>query len=98
MPRERATIYARVGAHYIFNYHALFSAGFYKTSKEGQRIDEVDFSVNLKINQNVTEFGSKNIDIKSELEQKNQSQETKIRGWIFDKIISKRTFFLKLVI
>ena len=43
MSRERATIYARVGAQYIFIYHALFSAGFYKISKEGQRIDEVDF-------------------------------------------------------
>ena len=41
--RERATNYARIIAQYIFIYHRLFSAGFYKVSKEGQRIDEVDF-------------------------------------------------------
>ena len=41
--REGATIYARIIAHYTFIYHTLFSVGFYKISKEGQRIDEVDF-------------------------------------------------------
>ena len=52
------------------------------------------FFVNLNINQIVTESVNKNIDIKSQLEHKIESQETKDRGWIFDKIISKRTIFL----
>ena len=51
--------------------------------------------VDLNINQNVTDSGNRNIHIKSQLEHKIQSQETKKRGWIFDKIISKRTNFFK---
>ena len=43
MSRAKATIYARIIAQIIFIYHTLFSDGFYKISKEGQRIDEVDF-------------------------------------------------------
>ena len=53
------------------------------------------FFVNLNINQNVTEAGNENIDIKSQLEHKIQSQETKDRGWIFGEIFSKRTNFVK---
>ena len=78
---------------YIFLPYLFFSWLFYKISKEGQRIDEVDFFVNLNINQIVTESVNKNIDIKSQLEHKVQSQETKIREWILDKIISRRTIF-----
>ena len=56
------------------------------------------FFVDLSINQNVTESGNKNIDIRFQLEHKIQGQETKGRGWITDKIILKRTIFLGLVI
>ena len=52
------------------------------------------FFVYLNFNQKVTESGNKSIDIKSQLEHKIQSQETKDKRWIFDKIISKRTIFL----
>ena len=52
------------------------------------------FFVDLNINQNVTESVSKNIDLKSQLEHKIQSQETKDNRWIFDKIFSKTTIFL----
>ena len=38
-----ATFYARIRAQYMFIHHTLLSAGFYNLSKEGQRIDEVDF-------------------------------------------------------
>ena len=51
------------------------------------------FFVYLNFNQKVTESGNKSIDIKSQLEHKIQSQETKDKRWIFDKIISKRTIF-----
>ena len=88
-----ATIYARIKAQFLFIYHTLFSAGFYKISKEGQRIDEVDFFVNLNINQIVTESGNKNIDIKSQLEQKIQSRGTKVKGLIFDKNYFKENNF-----
>ena len=48
----------------------------------------------MNINHKFTETDIDNIDVKSQLEQQIQIQETKESRWIFDKIISmKRRFF-----
>ena len=81
-----ATIYARLINQYKFKHHILFSASFYKINEEDQRSDEIELSINLKINNNLTETDINNIDVKSQLEHQIQVQETKETGWIFDKI------------
>ena len=83
-----ATIYARLINQYKFKYHILFSASFYKINEEDQRSDEIELFINLNINNNLTETDINNIDFKSQLEYQIQIQETKVSGWIFDKINS----------
>ena len=53
--KEMATIYARLINQYKFIYHLLSSASFYKVNEEDQRSDEIELSINLKINNNLTE-------------------------------------------
>ena len=48
-------------------------------------LNEIEFYINLNINQNITESNIGNIDIKSPLEHETQNQETKDSGWRFDK-------------
>ena len=64
----------------------MFSASFYKINEEDQRNNEIELYINLKINSNLTESDIDNMDIRSQLEQQIQVQETKESGWIFDKI------------
>ena len=75
--KEMATIYARLINQYKFRYHILFSASFYKINEEDQRSDEIDLFINLNIDNNLTETGINNIDVKSQLEHHFQVQETK---------------------
>ena len=49
----------------------------------------------MKINNNLTESDIDNIDVRSQLENQIQIQETKESGWIFDKINSMKTSFNK---
>ena len=62
-----AATYARLLNHYIFKYHVLFSASFFKINEEDQRSDEIEFCINLNINNNLTEKDINDIDIKSQL-------------------------------
>ena len=93
--KKMATIYARLINRYKFKYHILFSESFYKNNEEDQRSDEIEFLINLNINNNLTETDINNIDVKSQLEQQIQVQETKESGWVFDKINSMKTRFYK---
>ena len=63
-----ATIYNRILNQYMFKYHILFSASFYKIKKEDQRSDEIELFINLNINKNLTESDISNIDVISQLE------------------------------
>ena len=65
---ELSVIYARLINQYIFNYHTLFSASFYKINEEDQRNNEIELYKNLKINRNLTESDIDNFDVKSQLE------------------------------
>ena len=49
----------------------------------------------MKINNNLTESDIDDIDVRSQLEQQIQVQETKESGWIFDKINSMKISFYK---
>ena len=92
--KELSVIYARIINQYKFKYHTLFSASFYKFNEEDQRNNEIELYINLKINNILTESDIDNIDIRSQLEQQTQVQETKESGWIIDKINSmKRSFY-----
>ena len=93
--KELSFIYARLINQYKFKYHTLFSASFYKINEEDQSNSEIELYMNLKINNNLTESDIENIDIRSQLEQQNQVQETMESGWIFDKINSMKISFYK---
>ena len=88
--KELSVVYAKLINQYKFKYHTLFSAIFYKINEEDQRNNEIELYMNLKINHNLTESDIDNIDVRSQLEQQIQIQETKESGWIFDKINSKK--------
>ena len=95
--KELSVIYARIINQYKFKYHTLFSASFYKTVEEDQRNNDIEFYMNLKINHNLTEPDIDNIDVRSQLDQQIQIQETKESGWIFDKINSMKVSVYKTV-
>ena len=93
--KELSVIYASLINQYKFKYHTLFSASFYKINEEDQRNNEIELYINLKINNNLTESDIDNIDVRSQLEQQIQVQETKESGWIFDKTNSMKISFYK---
>ena len=95
--KEMAIIYARLKNQYKIKYHTLFSAIFCKINEEDQRSDETQLFISLKINYNLTESDIDNIDVKAQLEQQIQFQETKENGLMFDKFISMKLDFIKLV-
>ena len=90
-----ATIYARIINQYKFKYPILFSASLYKINEEDQRSEEIELFINSNIIHKLTENDIYNIDHRSRLEHKNQIQETKEFGWIFDKINSMKLGFYK---
>ena len=57
-------IYVRLIDHYMFNYHKLFSASFYKINEEDQRNTETELYINPNINHILTETDIDNIDVK----------------------------------
>ena len=81
-----ATIYKRLMNQYIFKYHNLFWASFYRINEKDQRKNEIEFFISLNINQNLTETDVDNFDVKSQIEHQIQILETKENGWIFDKL------------
>ena len=90
-----SVIYARLINQYKFKNHILFSASFYKINEEDHRTDEIEIFNNLNINNNLTETDVNKIDVKSQLENQIQIQETKESGWIFDKFSSMKIRFYK---
>ena len=93
--KELSVIYARLINQYLFKYHILFSASFYKINEEDQRSNEIELYINLNINHDLTETDIGNIDVRSQLEHQIQIQETKESGWIFDKYNSVKISFYK---
>ena len=49
-----SVIYAMIMNQYIFKYHTLFSARFYKINEEDQRNNEIELNINLNVNHNLT--------------------------------------------
>ena len=93
--KELSVIYARLINQYIFKFHTLFSAGFYKINEEDQRYNEIELYINLKNNHNLRESDIANFDVRSQLEHQIQIQETKESRWIFDKINSMKISYHK---
>ena len=88
------TIYARLLNQYKLKYPMIFSPSFYKIKEGDQRSNEIDLSINLNINNNLTESDN-NMDVKPQLEHRIQYQETKESGWTFDKFNSMKKRFYK---
>ena len=82
IPKEMATIYARLTNQYKFKYHILFSASFYKINEEDQRSDGTELFFNFNNIHKLLETDIDNIDVKSQLEHQFQIQETK-NGLVF---------------
>ena len=95
--KELSVIYARLVNRYKYKYHTLFSASFHKINAEDQRYKEIELYINLNTNHNLTESDINNIDVRSQLENQIQIQETKESGWVFDKINSMKISFYKTV-
>ena len=95
--KELSIVYARLINQYIFKYHTLFSASFYKINEEDQRNNAIELCINLKINHNLTESDIDYIDVRSQLEHQIEIQETKESGWIFDQINSMKISFYKTI-
>ena len=93
--KELSVIFARLINKYEFKYHTFFSASFYKNNEEDQKINEIELYNKLNIKNNLTEIDINNIDVKSQLEDQIQIQETKQSGWIFDKINSMKISIYK---
>ena len=93
--KEFSVIYARLINQYLFKYHTLFSARFYKINEEDHRDNHIELYINLKINNNLTESDIAHTDVRSQLEHQFQMQELKESGWIFDKINSMKISFYK---
>ena len=74
--QETANIYARLINQYIFKNHTLVSASFHKLKEEAQRSDEVKIYNTLKSDRKLTVSDIDNSDVKSQLEQQIQIQET----------------------
>ena len=64
IPKEMATIYARLKNPYKYKYHILFSASSYKINGEDQRSDEFELFIKLKNNNNLTETYINTTDVK----------------------------------
>ena len=75
--------------------HILFSASFYRIIEEDQWSDEPEKFRTLNINHNLTKSDFDNTDVKSQLENQIQIQETKESVWIFDKTNSLKIKFYK---
>ena len=58
-----ATICAILINEYKFEYQAVFSERFYKQDEDNQALDEIDFYINLKINNKLTETDNKKNDL-----------------------------------
>ena len=93
--KKMTTIYARLIKHYKFNYHFLFSPSFSKRNEADQRSDEAELFIDLNTNHNLRENGLSHLVVKSKLEHQIQIRETKVSGWIFDKINSMEVRFYK---
>ena len=95
--QELSVIYARLINQYNVKFHTLFSASFYKINEEDQRYNKIELYINLNITHKLTESDINNIDVRSQLENQIQIQETNESGWIFDKINSMKISFYKTV-
>ena len=92
---KNGVFYARIMKQYIFEYPIIFSASFYKTNKEYQRSDEIDFFITSNIDHELTESDIIHIHGKSHLGHPIQIQETEENGWIFDKVNSMKIRFYR---
>ena len=83
IPREIASMYARLINQYIFKYHTILSARYDKHYEEGEMMDEIELYMNLNIKYNSTESDIEYFNVRFQLREKNQRQEfKKVNGFL----------------
>ena len=73
----------------------MFSAKFDKLDEDNQVSDEIELTINLNNNKNLTESIIDDNNVRSQLEQHISNQETKDSDCRFDESNSRTKFFYK---
>ena len=73
----------------------MFSARSGKQDEDDWALDGNELRNTLNVNRNLTETHIDKIDVKTQLEQEVQNQETKDSGWRFDKTNSRTIYLYK---
>ena len=73
----------------------MFSATFDKQDEDDQVLDEIEIIIFMDTIRNLAESDKVNIDVRSQPEQKVQSQISKDSGWRFDESISMTIYVYK---
>ena len=92
---EKANTHAGKRNQYKFEDQILFSAMFDKRNEDDQVLDEVELYNGLNTNRKLTESYFDNIDVRSQLEEQIQNQQTEGSGWSFDKINLMTIYFFE---
>ena len=85
--KQLANIYAGIINQYKFKGQTLFSARFDKQDEDDHVIEKTELYNNLKISPNFTPSGVYSIDVRSQLEQQTQNQESKDSSWDLMKVL-----------
>ena len=93
--KEMVSSYVRLMNRFKFKHQTSFSARFDKQVEDNQVLDEIELSINLKINHNLTETDIDIIDIKSPLEQQLQNQKRKLSARNVDRKNSMTIYLYK---
>ena len=75
----------------------MFSSRFDKQDADDQVLEEIVLYIVLSIIRNFTESDIDIFDIRSQIEQQTENQESKDSGWRFDKINSMTIHLYKLL-
>ena len=83
--KEILKLYARLISQYNYKCQTVFSASFDKQNEDVEVIDDIELYIISNIKQKLTESDIDKIDVRSQLEQQIQNQESEDSGWRVDK-------------
>ena len=92
---EMSTKYAGLIKPKKIKNHTVFSAKLDKQYEDDEVLEGIEIYVNLKSNQKLKESHFDEIDVRSQLEQQTQNQQSKDSGWRFDKTNSMTLHYNK---
>ena len=86
--QQVADIYARLLNQCECKNQTVFSASCYKHDEGDQVLDEIELNINLNISHNLRPSDTDNIEVRFQLENRKEKQETKDIDWRFDDVNS----------